>query len=89
MSEILKRVEEYIVETRKRDTYCLVFNTAYNDIFAFDIEPELKPSDGLFAMYSVCLNEKFVDNQARDEFLQFMQKEFPNTKLIEVLDLIG
>mgnify|MGYP006905628146 FL=1 len=40
-------------------------------------------------MYSVCLNEKFVDNQARDEFLQFMQKEFPNTKLIEVLDLIG
>ena len=89
MSEILKRVEEYIVETRKRDTYWLVFNTAYNDIFAFDIEPELKPSDGLFAMYSVCLNEKFVDNQARDEFLQFMQKEFPNTKLIEVLDLIG
>ena len=89
MSEILKRVEEYIVETRKRDTYWLVFNTAYNDIFAFDIEPELKPSDGLFAMYSVCLNEKLVDNQARDEFLQFMQKEFPNTKLIEVLDLIG
>ena len=40
-------------------------------------------------MYSVCLNEKFVDNQARDEFLQFMQKEFPNTKLIEVLNLIG
>ena len=89
MSEILKRVEEYIVETRKRDTYWLVFNTAYNDIFAFDIEPELKPSDGLFAMYSVCLNEKFVDNQARDEFLQFMQTKFPNTKLIEVLDLIG
>lgn len=43
MSEILKRVEEYIVEIRKRDTYWLVFNTAYNDIFAFDIEPELKP----------------------------------------------
>lgn len=43
MSEILKRVEEYIVETRKRDTYWLVFNAAYNDIFAFDIEPELKP----------------------------------------------
>ena len=40
-------------------------------------------------MYSVCLNEKFVDNQARNEFLQFMQTKFPNTKLIEVLDLIG
>ena len=89
MSEILKRVEEYIVETRKRDTYWLVFNTAYNDIFAFDKEPDIEPLDGLSAMYKVCLNEKFVDNQARDEFLQFMQKEFPNTKLIEVLDLIG
>ena len=89
MPEILKRIEEYIVETRKKDTYWFVFNTAYNDIFAFDKEPDIEPSDGLFAMYKVCLNEKFVDNEARNEFLQFMQKEFPNTKLIEVLDLIG
>ena len=89
MSEILKSIEEYIVETRKKDTYWFVFNTAYNDIFAFDKEPDIEPSDGLFAMYKVCLNEKFVDNEARNEFLQFMQKEFPNTKLIEVLDLIG
>ena len=37
MSEILKRVEEYIVETSKKDTYWLVFNTAYNDLFVFDI----------------------------------------------------
>ena len=89
MSEILKRVEEYMVETSKKDTYWLVFNTAYNDIFAFDIEPELKSSDGILAMYEVCLNKKFVDNEARDEFLQFIQTKFPNTKLIEVLDLIG
>ena len=40
-------------------------------------------------MYEVCLNKKFVDNEARDEFLQFMQTKFSNTKLIEVLDLIG
>lgn len=89
MSEILKRVEEYIVETSKKDTYWLVFNTAYNDLFVFDIEPEVKSTDGLFAMYEVCLNKKFVDNEARDEFLQFMQTKFSNTKLIEVLDLIG
>ena len=43
MPKILKTLAEYVVETRKRDTYWLVFNTAYNDIFAFDIEPELKP----------------------------------------------
>ena len=89
MPEIPKRVEEYIVETSKKDTYWLVFNTAYNDLFVFDIEPEVKSSDGVLAMYEVCLNKKFVDNQARDEFLQFMQTKFPNMKLIEVLDLIG
>ena len=89
MPKMLKKIEDYIVEIRKKDMYWLVFNTAYNDMFAFDIEPEVKPSDGLLAMYAVCLNEKFVDNQARNEFLQFMQTKFPNTKLIEVLDLIG
>ena len=76
MPEIPKRVEEYIVETSKKDTYWLVFNTAYNDIFVFDIEPEVKSTDGLFAMYEVCLNEKFVDNQARDEFYNLCKKSF-------------
>lgn len=89
MPKTLKRVEEYIVETRKRVTYWLVFNTAYNDLFVFDIEPEVKSSDGVLAMYEVCLNKKFIDNEVRDEFLQFMQTKFSNTKLIEVLDLIG
>ena len=36
MSTTLKRVEEHIVETRKRVTYWLVFNTAYNDLFVFE-----------------------------------------------------
>ena len=89
MPEIPKRVEEYIVETRKRVTCWLVFDTAYNDLFVFDIEPEVKSSDGVLAMYEVCLNKKFIDNEVRDEFLQFMQTKFSNTKLIEVLDLIG
>ena len=85
----LYTIEEYVVKERKRDTYWLVFNTAYNDLFVFDIEPEVKSSDGILAMYEVCLNKKFIDNEVRDEFLQFMQTKFPNTKLIEVLDLIG
>ena len=57
MPKTLKKVEEYIVETRKRVTYWLVFNTAYNDLFVFDIEPEVKSSDGILAMYEVCLNK--------------------------------
>lgn len=43
MPRALYTIEEYVAKERKRDTYWLVFNTAYNDIFAFDIEPELKP----------------------------------------------
>ena len=74
--------EEYVVETRKRDTFFMVFNTVYNDIHAFTKEPE----NGIFTGY---LNKEFTDNKARDEFLEFMHKEFPNTKLIEVFDLVN
>ena len=82
MPQILKTIEDYVVNDRKRDTYFMVFNTVYNDIHAFNKEPE----NGIFTGY---LNKEFTDNKARDEFLQFMQKEFPNTKLIEVLDSVS
>ena len=81
MPQILKTIEDYVVNDRKRDTYFMVFNTVYNDIHAFNKEPE----NGIFTGY---LNKEFTDNKVRDEFLQFMQKEFPNTKLIEVFDLV-
>lgn len=81
MPQILKTIEDYVVNDRKKDTYFMVFNTVYNDIHAFNKEPE----NGIFTGY---LNKEFTDNKVRDEFLQFMQKEFPNTKLIEVFDLV-
>lgn len=86
MPQILKTIEEYVVNDRKRDTFFMVFNTVYNDIHAFNKEPEINSLDGIFTSY---LNKEFTDNKARDEFLQFMQKEFPNTKLIEVLDSVS
>ena len=86
MPQILKTIEEYVVNDRKRDTYFMVFNTVYNDIHAFNKEPEINSLDGIFTGY---LNKEFTDNKARDEFLEFMQKEFPNTKLIEVLDSVS
>ena len=85
MPKILKTLAEYVVETRKRDTFYMVFNTVYNDIHAFNKEPEI---DSLKEIFTGYLNKKFTDNKARDEFLQFMQKEFQNTKLIEVFDLV-
>lgn len=85
MPQILKTIEEYVVNDRKRDTFFMVFNTVYNDIHAFKKEPEINSLEGIFTSY---LNKEFTDNKARNEFLQFMQKEFPNTKLIEVFDLV-
>jgi effector-binding domain-containing protein len=85
MPQILKTIEDYVVKDRKKDTFFMVFNTVYNDIHAFNKEPEINSLDEIFTGY---LNEKFTDNKARDEFLQFMKKEFPNTKLIEVFDLV-
>ena len=85
MPTTLKRVEEHIVETRKRVTYWLVFNTAYNYVHSFNKEPEI---DSLKEIFTGYLNKEFTDNKARNEFLEFMQKNFPNTKLIEVFDLV-
>ena len=84
MSEILKRVEEYIVETRKRDTYWLVFNTVYNDIHAFKKEPTVN-EDGSINY----LEKKFTDYKAREEFLEFMKINFPQTKILDVFDLVS
>ena len=84
MPQILKTLAEYVVETRKKDTFYMVFNTAYNYIHSFNKEPETD-SNKIFTDY---LNKKYIDNTAREDFLHFMQKNFPNTKLIEVFDLV-
>ena len=84
MPQILKTLAEYVVETRKKDTFYMVFNTAYNYVHSFNKEPEIN-SNEIFTDY---LNKKYIDNTAREEFLHFMQKNFPNTKLIEVFDLV-
>ena len=81
MPQILKTIEEYVVEDRKRDSYYIVFNTAYNDVHTGNVT-----HDDKFDFY---LNKDFTDNNVRDEFLQFMQTNFPNTKLTEVFDFVS
>ena len=80
----LYTIEEYIVKERKRDTYWLVFNTVYNDIHAFKKEPTVN-EDGSRNY----LKKEFTDYKAREEFLEFMKINFPQTKLIEVFDLVS
>ena len=82
MPKLLHTIEEYIAEHRKKDTIWIVFNTAYNDVHAF--KKEFK-SD-LIDSY---LNKSNTDDKEKDIFLAFMKENFPDTKLVEVFDLVG
>ncbi len=62
----------------------LCFNTVYNDVHAF--KKELTADEYGITRY---LDEKNIDNKARDEFLDYMKKNFPDTKLLEVGDLVS
>lgn len=84
MPKLLYTIDEYTATVRKRDTYWLVFNTVYNDIHAFK-KPRIANEDGITSY----LREEFTDEDARKEFLEFMQINFPSTKLIEVFDLVS
>lgn len=80
----LYTIEEYVVKERKRDTYWLVFNTVYNDIHAFKKEPTVN-EDGSINY----LEKEFTDYKAREEFLEFMKINFPQTKILDVFDLVS
>ena len=84
MPVALYTIDEYVAKERKRDTYWLVFNTVYNDIHAFKKEPTVN-EDGSINY----LEKEFTDYKAREEFLEFMKINFPQTKLIEVFDLVS
>ena len=84
MPRLLKTLTEYVATIRKRETYFMVFNTVYNDIYAFGNEQN-SAENGIFGY----LNKKYVNNIARDEFINFMKDNFPNTKLEDVFDMVS
>jgi len=84
MAKLLYTIEEYITKHRKKDSIWMVFNTRYNEIHALQMMPKVDES-----VWSLFYDKQFTDNQARQEFLDFMQENFPQTKLIEVFDLVG
>ena len=84
MPRLLKTLTAYVATIRKRETYFMVFNTVYNDIYAFGNEQN-SAENGIFGY----LNKKYVNNIARDEFINFMKDNFPNVKLEEVFDMVS
>lgn len=83
MPQIIPTIEEYVATVRKEDTIFMVFNTVYNDIHAFK-----KKLDSLDSILHY-LDEKNTDYEAQKEFLDFMNENFPDTKLQEVFDLVS
>ena len=47
MPRLLKTLTEYVATIRKRETYFMVFNTVYNDIYAFGNEQN-SAENGIF-----------------------------------------
>ena len=84
MPRLLKTLSQYAVERKKEETYFMVFNTVYNDEYAFGNEQN-SAENGIFGY----LNKKYVNNIARDEFINFMKDNFPNVKLEEVFDMVS
>lgn len=81
MAWALPTVEEFIIKRGKEFGFWIVFHTRYNDICAFKKEIVCdNPFDNT--------NEKYIDTKTREEFLNFMKENFPDTKLTEVFDLM-
>ncbi|WP_157279210.1 hypothetical protein [Aliarcobacter butzleri] len=83
MPQILYTIDEYVTKERQRDTYWMVFNTVYNDVHTFG---KKITGENAFDKY---LNKDFTDYEKREEFLKYMNSNFPDIKLIEVFDLVS
>jgi len=84
MAQLLYTIDEYVANVRKKTTIWMVFNTVYNDVHAFKKEPS--ESDDCRSSY---LNKEYTDQEAREEFLAFMQTHFPDIELVKVFDLVS
>lgn len=78
MPIVLPTIQEYTVSIDKM-SFWLCFNEAYN---RFYVHKERTKGESVF-------DEKHIDNEAREEFLQFMDTHFPQAKLTPVFDLVS
>ena len=85
MPQVLENVCDCIAKHRQKDSFWVTFNTVYNDINAFKNRDKYAQED-LFVEY---LNDKNTDKEMQKEFLDFMQENFPDVKLIPVFDHVG
>ena len=75
MPIVLSTIEEYTLSIDKM-SFWLCFNEVYNRAHIHHEKGNI-------------FDEKHIDNEAREEFLQFMDTHFPQAKLTPVFDLVS
>ncbi|WP_373072202.1 hypothetical protein [Sulfurimonas sp.] len=80
MAQLLKTIDEYVTNVRKKTTMWIVFNTIYNDVHAFN--KKLNPNE-----LNKYLKKEYTDLEEQKNFLDFMSTEFPDTVIEQVFDL--
>ena len=77
MPKIIKTLDEYVATVRIKDTLFIVFDTQFNISITNDRDKN---------MLENLSQNPLSDEEAREEFIQFMQENFPNIELVEVME---
>jgi hypothetical protein len=84
MAIAVRTIEYYIANVRKKDTIWMVFNTEYNKVHSLKQEPYTDE----YGTASKYLNREYTNFDKQKEFLEFMNDNFPDTKIFPVMDLV-
>lgn len=83
MPKVLKTIEQYIAEVRKRDTIYITFNQPYaKAAMGIPLDENDKDEDG----FREFLNKKKTNWEKREEFIQWMKETYPDIYLEDVFD---
>jgi hypothetical protein len=82
MNQAAKNIEEYVASERRKHTLWISFNSEYNDSHTFkkqlNIDPKLNQ-----------LSIDATDKLSKAEFENFMQTNYPETKIVPVFDVMS
>lgn len=83
MPRVLKTIEQYIAEDRKKDTIYITYNEPYAKAYmGIPLGPNDKDEDGFMEF----LNKDKTNWDKREEFVRWMKDTYPHVHLEDVFD---
>ena len=82
MPRLLQTIQEYIATKRKKETLYIVFNRGYNNT---NLPEELRDENSEDLDMA---DKSLTDEKEREAFKDYMKNHFPETKLVEVFDIV-